>query len=101
MPYKLSHQAAQDLEDIFLHGILRFGELQALKYQDSFKRIFELLAYMPSLGRSKEISSKDQNILHRFVHGSHVIYYRTLPNEIQIETILYAPLIKDIWDDDL
>ncbi len=51
MRYRLSSKAEKDLEDILIEGILTFGELQALKYQDSFKRTFDLLAQMPSLGR--------------------------------------------------
>lgn len=71
MRYRLSEKAAVDLEDILTEGVLTFGELQALKYQDSFKRTFELLAYMPTLGRKSERSGTNE---HRFLHGSHVIY---------------------------
>lgn len=41
MRYRLSEKAAVDLEDILTEGVLAFGELQALKYQDSFKRTFD------------------------------------------------------------
>jgi plasmid stabilization system protein ParE len=34
MQYRLSEKAVADLEDILVEGILTFGELQALKYQD-------------------------------------------------------------------
>lgn len=94
MRYRLSAQAETDLEHILIEGILTFGELQALKYQDSFKRIFDLLAYMPSLGRKSERGLPDE---YRFVHGQHVIYYRIDSDEIMIETIIYGPLITDLW----
>ena len=47
MRYRLSQKAVADLENILIEGILTFGELQALKYQDSFKKIFDLFACMP------------------------------------------------------
>lgn len=97
MRYRLSGKAAVDLEDILTGGILTFGELQALKYQDSFKQTFDLLAYMPTLGRKSERNRPNER---RFVHGSHVIYYRINPDEIVIENIIYGPIITDIWGDD-
>jgi len=54
MRFRLSKKAEVDLEDILIRGILTFGELQALKYQESFKRTFDLLAHMPTLGRKSE-----------------------------------------------
>ncbi|NOY85523.1 MAG: type II toxin-antitoxin system RelE/ParE family toxin [Nitrospirae bacterium] len=83
-----------DLEDIIIEGIHTFGELQALKYQDSFQKIFDLLAYMPTIGRKSERGSKNE---HRFLHGSHVIYYRIEADKIVIETIIYSSIITDIW----
>jgi len=79
-----------------IEGILGFGGLQALKYQDSFKRTFDLLAYMPSIGRKSERNSITER---RFLHGSHVIYYRLEAEDIVIETIIYGPIIIDIWGD--
>ncbi len=94
MRYRFSGQAEKNLEDILVEGILTFGDLQALKYQDSFKHVFELLAYMPTIGRKSERGRENE---HRFLHGSHVIYYRTDSDEIIIETILHGAVIKDIW----
>ncbi len=96
MHFRLSEKAAIDLEDILIAGILAFGELQALKYQDSFKRVFEMLAYIPTLGRKSERGRANE---HRFLHGSHVIYYRIDPDEIVIESIVYGPIITDLWGD--
>jgi len=94
MRYRLSEKAEKDLEDIFIEGILAFGELQALKYQDSFKRTIDLLAYMPSIGRKSERKNMTER---RFLHGSHVIYYRIEAEDIIIENIIYGPIIIDIW----
>ena len=94
MRYRLSAKAEKDIEDILVEGILAYGELQALKYQDSFKRTFDLLAYMPSIGRKSERKNITER---RFLHGSHVIYYRIETESIVIENIIYGPVIIDIW----
>jgi len=96
MRYRLSKQAERNLEDILVEGIQTFGSLQALKYQESFKRTFELLAYMPTIGRKSERGRKNE---HRFLHGSHVLYYRIEPDEIIIETIIHGAIIIDLWSD--
>ncbi|MEM7619997.1 MAG: type II toxin-antitoxin system RelE/ParE family toxin [Pseudomonadota bacterium] len=98
MPYKLSVEAALNLKDILKYGQLNFGERQALKYQNSLKRVFELLADMPSLGRKSERGAKNE---HRFIHGKHVIYYSVASDRILIENIIFGPIITDIWGEDL
>ena len=94
MPYNLSEEAATDLEDIYFYGLIQHGLPQADKYEDSLYRAFELLAEMPTLGRSSE---RDHPKEHRWRHGSHVIYYRIEPNYIVIENIISSPTITDIW----
>ena len=87
MRYRLSNTADCDLENILIEGIRLFGEIQALKYQESFKRTFELLAHMPTIGRKSERSKENE---HRFVHGSHVIYYQIGSDEIVIQTLIHG-----------
>ena len=96
MRYRLSQQARSDLKDILIEGILNWGDTQSLRYQDSFRRTFELLASMPTLGRRSERGYDDE---HRFLHGKHVIYYRIEPDQIVIQTIIYGGLITDLWGD--
>ncbi|MCW2305768.1 type II toxin-antitoxin system RelE/ParE family toxin [Rhodobium gokarnense] len=95
MPYRLTERAAVDLEDIFLEGILTFGERQAQKYQESLTRIFELIAFLPEIGRSRDPGTGDRR---RFVHGTHIIYYRVHAGMIVVERIIYGPLIADPWE---
>lgn len=94
MQYRLTLQARNDLEDILIEGILTFGDLQALKYQDSLQKTFQLLAYMPNIGRPSE---RDKENERRFLHGKHVIYYRIETEQIVINAIIYGPIITDIW----
>ncbi len=50
---------------------------------------------MPTIGRKSERGGKNE---HRFLHGSHVIYYRIEADQIVIETIIYSSIITDIWE---
>lgn len=52
---------------------------------------------MPTIGRQSERHAPDE---FRFPHGRHVIYYRVELVEVIIETIIYGPLITDLWGDD-
>ena len=97
MPYRLSRQAAQDLEDILFEGFLNFGEYQAMRYSTSLHRTFDLLADMPMIGRRSERGHENER---RFVHNTHVIYYRIADDGIIIQTLIYGPLIQDIWGKD-
>lgn len=96
--FEISAQAERDIEDITLNGILRFGEYQANRYHSSLFRTFALLADMPTIGRHSERQSGNER---RFVHNAHVIYYRVTDAGIVIETIIYGPLITDIWGEDI
>lgn len=96
MPFRLSAQAEQDIQDILAHGILNFGEYQAARYQASLYRTFDLLSDMPLIGRQSERRKMNER---RFVHNTHVIYYAVHEDGIVIETIVYGSLITDIWGD--
>ena len=82
------------MEDILVEGILRFGEYQAARYQASLYRTFDLLSDIPLLGRTSERGFENE---HRFLHNKHVIYYSIHDDGIMIRTIIYGPLITDIW----
>ncbi len=96
MRYRLTEAAVENLEDIFIQSILEFGELQAFKYEDSLRRTFDLLTFTPELGRKAKADNEKER---RFVHGSHVIFYRIEPEEIIIESVEHGALIRDPWGD--
>lgn len=96
MRYRLSEQAAEDVEYILLKGLLEFGQFQAMTYQNSLKRTFEMLVVMPKIGRASE-RGHDNEL--RFLHGSHVIYYRIEPDEIIIEAIEHGRTVRNPWGD--
>jgi toxin ParE1/3/4 len=47
--YKLSKEAREDLIQIFRHGVVRFGQIQAEKYYDSLFEMFHFIAENPYL----------------------------------------------------
>jgi len=51
---------------------------------------------MPTIGRKSERGVVNE---HRFLHASHIIYYRIEDNQIVIEAIIFGSIIADIWGD--
>ena len=96
MRYSLTREAEWNLEEIFVEGIIKFGEIQALKYQESFSRTFELLSELPRLGRGSERGIVNE---HRFLHGVHVIFYQIEADWIVITALVDGRCITDSWGD--
>ncbi|MBB34312.1 MAG: hypothetical protein CME88_08410 [Hirschia sp.] len=60
-------------------------------------RTFELLAEAPLIGRIRE---PGRDHARRFVHNTHVIFYSLEEGGVLIETIIYGPMIRDVWGED-
>ena len=97
MRYRLTIEAAADLERILAEGVERFGEAQALKYQSSISRLFDTLAAMPRIGRGSERKIDGE---FRFPHGRHVVYYRQIGEGVEIIGLIDSRRITDLWGDD-
>lgn len=83
--YILATEARQDLIDIYLEGLERWGEVQADHYQNALHDVFAKLSVYPELGRHRpELSEQVRS----FPHGSHVIFYIKSNNEIAIVRVL-------------
>lgn len=89
--YRLSRRAEADLDDIFFSGIELFGLPQALKYRDSLKRCFALLAQNPRMGRR---SPTIRAGLRRHEHGSHVILYKDQKHGVLIVAIVHGRNVR-------
>ena len=96
MPYSVSVEAAEQLENIFIYGVQEFGKPQAAKYQQSFHSMFEALAAMPCMARISERCRPEER---RFLHGSHVIYFTVHETGIVIREIVHGAMVKDPWGD--
>ena len=96
MPYKLSPQAAVDLKELLIDGVLKFGRPQAVKYQKALHSTFEALAAMPLMGR---VSERQLPHEHRWTNGPYVIYYTVHEDGIVIRDIVPSVMVKDAWGD--
>jgi toxin ParE1/3/4 len=85
--YKLSVEAAADLESIGDFGIAIFGLAQALKYHLALESRFELLAQFPRIGLPTYDLLPG---LYRFPYAAHVIFYTIAPDHIFIVRVLHA-----------
>ena len=84
--YRLAPQAENDLLEIFLTGISKWGYPQAEKYADELHYCFNMLADHPEMGATREdLKETPQS----FIKGAHTIIYRSIDNGlIEIATIL-------------
>jgi toxin ParE1/3/4 len=71
--YRLSKLADADLAGIADYTVRTFGIKQARIYRDRLLRAFETLAHVPGIDSDCSHLSKGAR---RFVHHSHVIYFR-------------------------
>ena len=83
--YRLSNQAASDLSAIADYTLDHFGVEQTQTYRRHLFETFEILAAYPGIGTNW---SRFRRGARRFVHESHVIYYRATDSGILILRIL-------------
>jgi toxin ParE1/3/4 len=85
--FRLSAEAAVDVEAIGDYGIATFGLPQALKYHLALESRFELLGQFPRLG----LPTYDLRPgLYRYPYESHTIFYTIEPDHVFIVRVLYA-----------
>jgi toxin ParE1/3/4 len=85
--YRLSLEAAADLESIGDYGIAAFGLAQALKYHLALESRFELLAQFPRIGLPTYDLLPG---LYRFPYMVHAIFYTIAPDHVFIVRVLHA-----------
>jgi toxin ParE1/3/4 len=85
----LSEAAAADLEAIYLHGFVRFGEMQAEAYAESLHRTLSLLADNPGLGPACDDVRPGYR---RFRYHTHVIFYRVVGQTVRVIRVLHSAM---------
>ncbi|RDJ21663.1 type II toxin-antitoxin system RelE/ParE family toxin [Bosea caraganae] len=70
--FSTTARADDDLLDIYLFGIERFGRLQAARYLADMHHVFTLLGENPRMGREADRIAPG---VRRHEHGAHVIFY--------------------------
>ncbi|WP_198264469.1 type II toxin-antitoxin system RelE/ParE family toxin [sulfur-oxidizing endosymbiont of Gigantopelta aegis] len=83
--YKISPYAEQDLIDIYLRGLNKWGEKQADEFQLRIVSAFHTLVGNQDLGRSTSIRPQ----LQRYELSPYVIFYRKFSYGIRIARLLY------------
>jgi toxin ParE1/3/4 len=91
--YRVSDQADEDLLDIYLYGVARFGRPQAVECQFSFERCFELIADNPRMGR---LTDTFRAGLRRHEHSSHVVIYKEQPDHVLIVAVVHGRSVKGL-----
>lgn len=90
--YRTTQAADEDLIQMFLDGILKFGVPQAQRYREAIEYVFELIADSPRLGR--KVSGRDTR--RRFHHGRHIIVYSIgAKDQITIERVFHDAMDVD------
>jgi toxin ParE1/3/4 len=85
--YKLSTEAAADIEAIGNYGIKTFGLTLSLKYHLALESRFELLAQFPRMGTPTYDLRPG---LYRFPYEAHTIFYLIAPDHINVVRVLHA-----------
>ena len=84
--YRISVQAALDLDEIYEFTIMNFGLRQAQGYLNGLRERFALIAQQPMLGRSADQLAPN---LRRYEFRSHVIFYLPQGENVLIVRILH------------
>ncbi|RYF94220.1 MAG: type II toxin-antitoxin system RelE/ParE family toxin [Chitinophagaceae bacterium] len=84
MGYKISKKAAEDIEDIWLYTLENWSLEQADRYLDLLLNEIEYLAVNPTAG--KDFSHVRKRYRTASVK-SHIIFYRHIEGQIEIEVI--------------
>jgi toxin ParE1/3/4 len=85
-PYHLSRRAEQDLEGIWLYTLETWSRAQADRYHSDLVAEIEALASGIRKGRADTVKAGAM----KRPCGSHVIYYRNLPDRLEVIRILHS-----------
>jgi toxin ParE1/3/4 len=85
--YVLSPKAQADLEDIWDYTAERWGTAHAAVYLKRIEAAILLVSAQPQLANSAELV---RGGYFRFPAGSHVLFFRKLPDRIDIVRVLHS-----------
>jgi len=68
------------IQDIFIHGVMTWGEPQARAYDATLREAIQRLADCPELGRARnEVRPGSRSLL----VGEHVVFYETVVDQVE------------------
>jgi toxin ParE1/3/4 len=95
MTLQFTRAAEDDLLEIFVTGILEFGEAQAKKYQEELKRSLDFIEDNP-LG-ARERPELKSGVVRVHPSGVHVIIYRVQGEDVLVIRVRHA---REDWISD-
>jgi len=72
-PYRLSHRAKADLDDIWTYSEEKWGSQRAAAYHPEIRDVVEMIVERPDLGWPDDTLRGGYR---RWLSGSHVIFYK-------------------------
>ena len=96
MAYRLTPEAVDDIFNIYVQGVLMFGQPQAERYHARLDDALLLLGANPRLAHERTEINPPVRI---HTYGSHVIIYQiTVDDDVLILAVRHA---RENWQDDL
>ena len=86
---KLAKQASFDVDEMYLYGLINFGETQADLYLDKIKNGLKTIQANPEIGR---LVTKINPAIRRFDFERHVIFYDINGDKILIVRIIHCSM---------
>ena len=84
--FTLSPRAQNDLDDIWIYTVTRWGIAQAEFYTRQIGSDIATVAAQPALGR---VCSEVRAGYYKYPSGSHVLFYRVIEDGVDIVRILH------------
>lgn len=84
---KLAKQASLDVDEMYLYGLINFGETQADLYSEKIKNSLKTIQANPEIGR---LVTRVYPAVRRFDFERHVIFYDINDDEIFIVRIIHC-----------
>jgi toxin ParE1/3/4 len=94
MAYRISRKAEEDILDIYLAGIDRFGIAQAERYHTGLEGVFEIIARFPLVARQRHEISPPVRV---HPYEAHIVVYLV---DVQGVLILRVRHGREDWFDD-
>lgn len=91
--FRFTHEAIEQLHEIFEYSAIRFGKIVAANYFESFGKCFRMIAENPEIGR---ISNNTSGGIRRHEHKSHVIYYKIVAGKVLIGAVIHKTRISKV-----
>ncbi|KQU95846.1 type II toxin-antitoxin system RelE/ParE family toxin [Devosia sp. Root105] len=85
-PPRISPAAQQDIDEIYLYGVLTYGPTQADSYTNSLRGAVLLIAEHPFMGRERDEVRPPIRLWH---HEAHHLFYDLIDGTVVVQRVLH------------